>query len=278
MFGLAFFILNIVLVLQVIPVGQGFLSDRFTYIASIGIFVMLGWLVHDVSRRKQSLSTVLVGGTVLYVLVLAGMTYQRTKVWENSLTLWNDVISKNDTHFLAFTNRGQFLLEAGDPQAALNDFNASIQLDNSKAQTWYNRGVALGSIGQHAEAIIDFDQALRLEPDYVDAFANRGLMKASLLRDEEAILDFDQALSIDPDHINALANRGTASYNLKRFEEAIPFLDKAIALNPNEALALYIRGMSKLELGQRDAGCYDLHASNRLGFEPARQAVQRQCQ
>jgi protein O-mannosyl-transferase len=38
-FGLTFFFLNIVFLLQILGAGQGFLADRFTYIAYLGLFL-----------------------------------------------------------------------------------------------------------------------------------------------------------------------------------------------------------------------------------------------
>jgi tetratricopeptide (TPR) repeat protein len=276
-FGLAFFLVNIVLVLQVLPVGVGFMSDRFAYVSSIGIFVMLGFAFHHFYEKKQAIRGVLVALGLGYILFLSVLTFQRSKIWENSFTLWDDAIQKDDSQFLPYSNRGLFLMENGDPQAALHDFSTSLQLDQSHAKTWYNRGTAYASMSDFQAAITDFSHAIQLYPEYADAFANRGLMKASLGLDNQAIKDYNQALEFNPIQINALTNRGTAYYYTKQFDKAMVDLNKAIALNPFESLALYIRGMCHFERGEQALGCADLQESYHLGFQAAGPTLDQYC-
>ena len=42
-FGVAFFVINVALVLQFVSVGNALMAERYTYISYIGIFLILGW-------------------------------------------------------------------------------------------------------------------------------------------------------------------------------------------------------------------------------------------
>ena len=50
-------------------------------------------------------------------------------------------------HYVSHTNRGAALLEAGDVQAAMADFNAAILLNPRFASTYNNRGSVLSDQG-----------------------------------------------------------------------------------------------------------------------------------
>ncbi len=59
-FGILFFIVNVMFVLQIIGAGQGYLADRFTYIPYIGLIFMvicgIQWLLeHKTSYGETSL-------------------------------------------------------------------------------------------------------------------------------------------------------------------------------------------------------------------------------
>ncbi len=274
-FGLAFFFINIVLVLQVVPVGIAYNADRFTYVPSIGLFFLLGMGYVSLEARK-SMRTALpyIAGT--YVLVLTVMTFQRVKVWENSLTLWNDTLSKYE-HHMGYSNRGLYKMENGDPQGAIADYNQSIAMYSDAPLSWYNRGVARGMLGQYNDAIADFSTSLQLDSTNASAFSNRGLMLASIGKHQQALLDYDRAILLQPDHVDALTNRGTAKYNTNDFGGAIADLNAAIALKADHGLAYYIRGMSAIQLQQGQAGCNDLQAAFNYGFGQAQQALQQYC-
>src|SRR6185503_16318220 len=47
MFGLAFFFINIVLVLQLFAIGQAVMADRYTYLPYIGLFFALAWWLDE---------------------------------------------------------------------------------------------------------------------------------------------------------------------------------------------------------------------------------------
>src|SRR5262249_31273296 len=63
-FGAAFFILNIILILQLKPFGGSFLGDRFTYLAGIGIFftgavLLEKYIIEHIPKKKFLFSSIL---------------------------------------------------------------------------------------------------------------------------------------------------------------------------------------------------------------------------
>ena len=51
-FGLLFFLFTIVLVLQIIPVGQALVAERYTYIPYIGLLFIIGKMYCEVTDNK----------------------------------------------------------------------------------------------------------------------------------------------------------------------------------------------------------------------------------
>lgn len=73
-FGLGFFIVNIVFLLQVVGAGQGFLAERFTYIAHIGLFVIFAFTIEKLVLRFPGYRNVIYGEAAVYLLVLIFLT------------------------------------------------------------------------------------------------------------------------------------------------------------------------------------------------------------
>ena len=74
-----------------------------------------------------------------------------------------------------YYNRGCAHLAAGRLDDAIADFNASIELDETRNLAWTNRGTALARQGKYRDAIDDFATALRINSNDTLALRNQAL-------------------------------------------------------------------------------------------------------
>jgi tetratricopeptide (TPR) repeat protein len=97
-----------------------------------------------------------------------------------------------------YNNRGQARGLNHDDDAALEDFNKSIELDPNAAAPHNNRGTIFSERGEYDRAIADFDKAIELNATQPIIFHGRGLAywrKGDL---ERATQDYKKALSLNP--------------------------------------------------------------------------------
>jgi len=91
-FGLGFFSVNIFFLLQVLGAGQGFLADRFTYIAYLGLFFIAGYGLDYLLTNFISKQALITGVAGVLVAIFSFMSFQQVQIWENSDKLWSHVI------------------------------------------------------------------------------------------------------------------------------------------------------------------------------------------
>jgi tetratricopeptide (TPR) repeat protein len=189
-FGLLFFLITILPVLQLIPVGNAITADRFTYVPLIGLFYLVGegfsWLYDKRFRFNNVKKIALVIFVSLIIGILSFLTWQRCHIWKNSITLWTDVLDRYPNTLIAS----------------------------------YSRGLAFYNINNYDQAIIDFTQTIRLRPDMPEAYMNRGNSYAYRKQYKQAIVDFNQAIKIKPDYADAYYNRALAYYLMKDYGRA----------------------------------------------------------
>jgi Flp pilus assembly protein TadD len=308
-FGFGFFAISIFLVLQLFPVGSAVMADRYSYIPSIGIFYLAGEGINLLWRRKTKIFAFLVIGIVTVLFSIK--TYERSKVWKNDLTLWNDVISKYQNSPLPYNNRGNYLLSqeeykkaiddfnkalALDPEndyaynlrgmafmnqgkfsEAIDDFNKVIELDSGNAIAYVSRGWVHMNEGRNEEAINDFNRGIELDPDYATAYNDRGIYYYKQERYDEAKKDFDKAIALDPGYAEAYFDRANVSMQEKRYREAISFYTRAIETKDNFAQAYYNRGIAEFYSGRKNAACRDLRQAASLGYPAAEDALAQIC-
>ena len=107
-FSFFFFMINLALVLQIVSIGGTLLSERYTYVPYIGMAFFIGMMLDKYSVTINKL--LLWGITGAVVLVFGIVTFQRTKVWKDSDTLWTNVIEHFPNSSVPRTNRANYLI------------------------------------------------------------------------------------------------------------------------------------------------------------------------
>ncbi len=113
-FGLLFYGAMIALTLQFVQVGNAIISDRYTYVAYIGLFLIFGWLFDNFLHKKNTVNRqkyAVLGGIGLAGLLFCIMTYQRCDVWQNSGNLWTDVLQNYPDSHIAHNQLGNYWVE-----------------------------------------------------------------------------------------------------------------------------------------------------------------------
>lgn len=253
MFGALFYLVNVALVLQLIPVGRAITADRYTYVSYIGVGFVLAlgyrYLMHGPLARRNGLKR---AGTVVVstfgaILMLAARA--RCEVWKDNVRLWTDVISKYPTAALAYKNRAITYRESGDYERAMADLEQALSLDPNDAGALCNRGNLFYSKGGYERALVDLGRAISLDPSMADAWNSRGAVRSRVGRYEEALADFDKAIELKGDFADAYLNRANTFLALKRYDRALAGCNAYIAWEPGDARGYFCRGIARFSLG-----------------------------
>ena len=271
-FGVLFFMANIILLLQLLPVGSAIMSDRYTYLAYTGLFFIIAVLANNIIKRNtsmaKSLRPLLYIGLVIYFSFLAFTTYARNQVWHNSETLWTDVIKENPRTWLAYNQVGSVHQKQGKLDIAFMDFKNAIGLNPDYPEAYVNRSDIYRVRGKLDSAIRDCDSALKYKPNYPEAYINRGIARANIGLTkgdmgeiDSAMGDFKRAVHLDNNLPNVYANMGNI-YDMKgKTDSAIFCYTKAIKLDPTQVGPYENRGRSYREKGFLDSAINDLNNS-----------------
>lgn len=252
LFGIGFFTLNILFVLQIKSVGGAIMADRYNYVASIGIFyLMSAGAYHVLSKNtlNKTLRMLLISVSVCLLFFYAYSTFNRSAVWKNSMAFWNDVIKQYDNIPIAYQNRGMAFMQEKRYEEALNDMNKALQLSPGFAAAYYNKALLHLNMLQYDEAIFNFDYAVTLNPlfkekelFFVNAYYNRGTVLLNQNKTDEAYKDFCKTIELDSNYTEAYVNRGNILRDRQLYSEALTDYQKAIQIKPDFPIAYFNRG------------------------------------
>ncbi|MCX6244354.1 MAG: tetratricopeptide repeat protein [Bacteroidetes bacterium] len=265
-FGFLFFILTIILVLQIIPVGGTSMAERYTYIPYIGLFFIAGKLYEYVSDKfnagNRKYDNYLLALFLIGFIIFSIVSFDRVKVWEDGDLLFSDVVNKYPESSISYRVRGDHYMcyytkktDVDDkPTRALylnksiSDFEKSLTFPlndydkdrvNYSLQIAYNNRAYEEYVSKDYEgALKDYSREIEMNPADANAYYNRGSIKKEIRDYTGAINDFDKVISIDPNYYKAYNNRGNVKSLLKDYEAAIEDYTKAIELNPQYADAI----------------------------------------
>lgn len=313
LFGLAFFLINIGMVLHLVSIeGRVIVADRYAYLAIAGLLIsvvsfMDGWL----KKRDRNIQKI-----PLYILLIVSIAFSwtswsRIKIWKDGLTFFNKVIGYNPEYPLAYLNRGTLYVNRQQYDKAIADFDHAIRLDDKEEIAYYNRALAFFNLGQldkayldcsrsiacspdffdgwylrafiknklgnYPGALADYNCAIRIRPDHELAYYNRGNTRKNLWDYKGALADYQQCIKLNPDFDKAYNAEGVALYFLQDYQASVRSFDMAIKKKPREGNYFFNRGLSKLKLNLTDEACRDFNTSWGFGYSDSQKLIKEHC-
>jgi len=275
--GWLWFVGTLVPVIGLVRVGEQAMADRYTYIPSLGLFILVIWGAHELSRRwrHQVIALSVVG---LATIVLCGAAMRRQLgYWKDSETLFRHTLAVTDDNSLVQTDLGLAVLYKGKIDEAISHLQDAARLKPAAAEVHVNLGFAYLNKGQIDEAISQFQEAIRLKPNYANAHSDLGDALLNNGQTDEAIGEYQEALRLKPAAADAHYSLGIAFDNKNQFDEAASQFKEALRLKPDDADTHVALGVVLLEKGRIDEaiGQYqealrlkpdDAAAHNKLGI------------
>lgn len=274
-FGTCFFSATIFLVLQLIPVGSALMADRYTYIPSIGIFLIISYCFFYL-YQSPSYKRVAIGLFLIFSISFSVLAYKRTEIWKNSMSLYNDILINGEAP-MAYSNRGMIFQNAGNYASAENDFNKAILLAPNFKEAYMNRSNLLIGLGKYDEALPDCNKTIDLDPLNPKAYYNRGALFYSKGDYKKAIIDFNKSIELNPSFAEAYCNRANVYDVNEQYDLAIADYSKAIELNPSLALGYSNRARVYIKLKRLGEACKDLKTAYNLGNKDAYEMYNNFC-
>lgn len=264
-FGFAFFVLVIFPVLQILSVGSAIISERYTYLPYIGLFILLAVILEENYKKgtqfSKNLTLVLTG---VYLAVLMFQTHQRVSIWKNDESLWTDVIDSYPEDYFAYMKRGSYRVKNGEQEKALIDFNKAISIFPSDYYTLNNRGMIFFSQKKYDLAEKDFRAAIKSDTSLYEAYLNLGLVYLNTGNHNPALIHFKRAELLAPENELPCLNQALLYERMQSEDLALKAYNKAVELNPSNFQSYRYRGVFYLARGKLNQALIDMERAIQL--------------
>jgi len=253
--GWLIFFAAILPTMQIIGFSNVIASDKFAYLPSIGLLMIIAsFLVWLCNNKFSTLCRI----TAAVILLLACAESTATRRY---LTHWRDMVSLYD-YMVNLTPEASSLHEMlgvalaadGKIDEAINQYNETLLRDPNDIDAHYNLGNTLRDKGKFDQAVIHYEKALKAETEQLLlAYKNRGPNDKTKIvggaihhvrnnlgnvlekqgKIDEAIENYREAVKFKPDFARGYYNLGNALLSKGRTDEAADCYLKAVQIKPD---------------------------------------------
>lgn len=252
--GLLWYLGMLVPVIGLVQVGAQAMADRYTYLPSIGIFIVVAWGACELAGKLRYRKVVLAVAAGAALIVLLVCTRVQVRHWRDTITLYRHTLAVTEDNYLIHNDLADELRAAGLIEEAIGHFEESRRINPKYDFAHYNLGTVFLKQGKLDEAVACFNEALKLQPNHPYYNYNMGLALSWRGSGDDAIRSFERALQERPDWPEAYNNLGLVYLQMGDYGAAIENFNMALRLKPDYPVAIANLKKAQLKQGKGDAG------------------------
>ncbi len=231
---------TLVPVIGIVQVGNQAMADRYMYLPSIGIFIIIAWGAPDLMAQRpyRKITMGISAGLLLAAMLMC--TRVQVRHWQNDAALFGHAAKVTKDNYIMRNKYGLAMLKAGRPDEAIAQFGEVLRTRPRHLEARKNMGDALLLKGRLDEAIACFSEVLRADKNWTDVYLNLGTTYTKQGKYDLAIQNFEEALRQKPDYVAAHLNLAITLMLKGDFQTAIEHCNDALQTNPNDSRAQQI--------------------------------------
>ncbi len=267
-FGVAFFIINIMIVVNVTTFSATFFAERYMYLAIIGVFLSIAFLAQILVKNTPILKNGVYIVLVIFLVTLALKTRERSSLWTTDFKLWSYIEKAKGQTSTPYRKLGQIYANKGNTNKAVEIYNNGIKINPYSIDLYYWRALSIIELGDLEYAKKDLSRVIASKHKLKgDAFYQKSLIFKKQNELDSARINIDSAkvynnqLALFDGGVSpSLNNFKTIESNIlkrvdsfirsKNFKEAIVSYDNLLMLMPKSTVYLLEKGKLEVQILQ----------------------------
>ncbi|OQA94070.1 MAG: photosystem I assembly protein Ycf3 [Bacteroidetes bacterium ADurb.Bin217] len=217
------------------------------------MFFIIGDYFEVFTNKLPQLRKALYGIGIFIMLILCYLTFERTKVWESSFSLWADLLDKHPN--IANIDKAYY--------GIANHYYKAENTEDPTMQKSYQDS-----------AIKYFKGAIYKNPNNEKALNNLGNAYYQRQQYDSAYIYYNRLVTIKPNYTLGLQNMGNYYYVKGQFDTAIEYYNRILSNDPNYALTYYTLGLvyqskslTNTNIANRHSSTGDSNTANQLNMQ-----------
>jgi tetratricopeptide (TPR) repeat protein len=168
-----YYVITLLPVLGIVQVGGQAMADRYTYLPSLGPFILIGLIGAELwgkyRLRGAAVAGLVIAAAILIVGSLSFLTYKQTAVWKDSLSLWSYTAARDpEGDPLVHNNLGNVYRALRMFDKAIEQYMIVIDRNPDSMETHFNLGLTYEGLNMLDKAMEQYLIVVKLRPDFAE--------------------------------------------------------------------------------------------------------------
>jgi tetratricopeptide (TPR) repeat protein len=227
LFGVLFYLVNIILMIRFIPVAENVMPDRYNYIASIG-FVVILVVILEKYLKSRMMTVIYIISTLFFI-----KTITQTKVWKDGVQVWETVYRyyPNDSEINQIL--GSHYMRKGNASKATKYLDRAIQLDTNNILAYLDRSTLNNGKQDYKGALNDLSHVINFPAKSERDLSNQSAVLLKLGRFDDALKKINMAIEKNIYNAKLYYNKSAILLLNKKYDDALESADQCIKLRPH---------------------------------------------
>ena len=243
-FGILFFLITIVLVINIFVLIGTTMGDRLLYTPVLGIIIAFVFLLFHLSKNTElkTFNHPSIYFLSVIVILFSFKTFERNKVWKSNATLFTEDIKNapnsarvNFNYATVFYNQlpSDFELQNQQLPFIIDSYKKVLKIDSKDIGALTNLGVCYYKMKEYNTSINYTKQALSLNKKDFSLQSNLANAYFKINNFDEAISIYKELIKNNYINENTYNYYGAALFNKKEYTKAINIFKEGIKQNSN---------------------------------------------
>ncbi len=262
--GWCWYLGTLVPVIGLVQVGGQSSADRYTYLPTVGLAIMLSWGTADLLKRFPRARTVVAVSALAVCSACMVLTWLQLRYWAGTESLFRHAVDVTADNYVAQNNLADYYLSKLRNDEARAHVIEALRVQPNYAEAHVNLATILRRAGKMDEAEREYRVALTLQPRNVEGHSGYGALLFNEGRNNEALREFWEAVQLRPESADGHFVLGRMLAALGHTDQAIPEFIEAIRLQPEYADAHHSLGVALLSRGRVNGALAQFRAEAQL--------------
>jgi cytochrome c-type biogenesis protein CcmH/NrfG len=259
--GWFWFLVMLVPVIGLVQVGLQSIADRYTYLPSIGLFIIVAWGMAGIAAISTLWRTVMTLGAAGLLLACLLGTRNQLGYWQDSIRLFSHSIEvTRENNFKGYILLGNSYVESGNLNDAAESYQSALRINSNFEEAHSQLGCVLLVQKKFQAAGVQFGEVLRLNPHDADAHKHLGDALAGQDKTTEAEAEYTTALQLKPDDVETREGLALILARKGETDKALACLQEALKIQPTPGAHAQVASLRAIQGGFQDAVQHYLEA------------------
>lgn len=240
--------------------------EHWIYFPSIGFFIILATGIVKLLEMPVIVNSknIVIPVFTAVISIYAMLTIRQNTVWENPITLYQNMLKYHPDNIAARGNLGNAYASIGMLDEAIREYNIALKVNPGLAELHGNLANVYINKGLLDDAIKELEEAKKLNPNYITAYNNSGSIYFSKGLFDDAEKEYKKGLILNPDNPQVHANLGNVYVNKGELDQALKEYNEALRIVPNSPEMHNNLGAVYLKKGVLDDATRELEKALKL--------------